>query len=71
MQLQAGQIEVLDDISAQILRAKTPFERLCIADGMVRFARELVGAFLRSQHPDWNEAAVQAEVVKRLSHGTD
>ncbi len=70
MRLDMGQIEVLDEISAQSLRAKTPLERLFIADSMLRLARLLIAASLRSQHPGWEEIAIQAEVVKRLSNGT-
>lgn len=70
MRLDRGQIEVVDEVMAQFLQAKTPLERLAIADGMWRSARQLMTASLHAQHPGWDEAAISAEVSRRLSYGT-
>ena len=69
MRLDAGQIEVLDDDMAEILRSKTPAERLAITHGMWRFARQLVIGGIRWQHPDWNQPQIDREAARRLSHG--
>jgi hypothetical protein len=69
MRLDPGQIEVLDDDMAAILRLKTPAERLAIAHGMWRFARRMIVTNLRAEHPDWDQAAVDREAARRLSHG--
>ena len=70
MRLDKGQIEVPDDAVAWSLRAKTPLERLAIADGMRRSAIQLMTASLRAQYPGWDDAAVSAEVSRRLLHET-
>lgn len=62
--------EVLSDEMATILRKKTPGERLAIAFGMWRFAKQLLHAAVTREHPDWPEARIREEVVRRLSHGT-
>lgn len=61
--------EVLDDRTAAILRAKTPAERLAIAFGLWRFARQLILANIEHQHPDWVPERVRLEVARRMSHG--
>lgn len=63
-------IEVVDDAMARIYAAKTGAERLAIASGMFRSAREMLLSHLRTTHPDWSEQRVQREVARRLSHGT-
>lgn len=62
-------IEVLDDEMAAVLRAKTGAERLRIASDMFASARKMLINSLRSQHPDWTDQQVNAEAVRRLSHG--
>ncbi|MGR3310929.1 MAG: hypothetical protein ACUZ77_09155 [Candidatus Brocadiales bacterium] len=70
MRLDDGQIEVLDDIMAEIFKKKTPTERLQIAFGMWHSARVQLVCYLRSLHPQWNEKQIEKTVAKRLSHGT-
>jgi Rv0078B-related antitoxin len=62
-------IEVVDDIVAEILRRKTPAERLAIADGMWRFARVMIRAIVAREHPDWSEDEINRQVARRMSHG--
>ncbi len=69
MRLDAGQIEVVDDVMAEILRRKTPAERLQIAFNLWRSARKQIAGCLRSLHPDWDEAQIDRETARRLSHG--
>ena len=45
-------IEVISDEMAEILRRKTGFERLAIADAMIQGARELIESSIRYCHPD-------------------
>jgi hypothetical protein len=49
--LDPGQIEVVDEAVAVVLRAKTPAERIAIAQ-------------IRARHPDWADAQVQVEVAR-------
>lgn len=61
--------EILDDQMAEILRAKTPAERLAIGFGMWRFASRMILANLRRQHGDWTEEMCLRETARRMSHG--
>lgn len=63
-------IEVVDDAMAHVYAAKTGAERLAIASGMFRSAREMLLSHLRTAHPDWSEERVHREAARRLSHGT-
>ena len=69
MPLEPGQIEVISDDMARVLRAKTGAERLKIASGMFASARKLIQARVRSQHPDWTDEQINTETGRRLSHG--
>ncbi len=62
-------IEIVDDRVVEILRKKTPAERIAIADGMWTFASQAVRGIVACQHPDWSEAEVRREVARRMSHG--
>jgi hypothetical protein len=62
-------IEVIDDQMAEILRAKSPAERLAIAHGMWLHAAQLIRRIVRVEHPEWSEAQISEQVAKRLSHG--
>lgn len=61
--------EVLSDEMAAILRAKSPAERLAIANGMWRSARQLIEHTARAKHPEWSDAELRAHVAHRMSHG--
>jgi hypothetical protein len=62
-------IEMVDPEMARILRAKTGGERLKIASDMFASARRMIASHLAAEHPDWDEARIQAETSRRISHG--
>ena len=62
-------IEVVDEAMAEVLRRKTPAERLAIGFGLWRSARKLLRGQLASLHPEWDAEQLDREVVWRLSHG--
>ena len=64
-----GQVEVLDDSMAELLRRKSPEERLRIGFEMWTSARGMLTSHLRDIHPDWDQRMVDKEVARRLSHG--
>ena len=68
MRLDHGQIEVVDDALAEVLRRKTGAERLAIANGLYLSARRMLTNHLRTQHPDWYDSQVAREVARRLTH---
>ena len=53
----------------EILRQKSPAERLAMVDGFWRSARDMIRNLVRSENPDWPDDRVMREVAKRLSHG--
>ncbi|MGQ0633153.1 MAG: hypothetical protein ACT4QC_00970 [Planctomycetaceae bacterium] len=62
-------IEVVDDAIAEILRRKTPAERLAMAFDCNRTVRLRLKGHLRSVHPDWTDAQIAAEVARRVLRG--
>lgn len=56
--------------TVEMLRSKTPGERLSIACGMWRAARSILMNLLREDHPDWDQHRIDREVASRLSHGS-
>jgi Rv0078B-related antitoxin len=62
-------IEVVDDDTARLLRAKSGAERIRIASGMFAAARRMLLAHVAAEHPEWDEEAVRSEVARRLAHG--
>jgi hypothetical protein len=61
--------ELLDPLIVEILRRKTPQERLAQAFRLWETARLIVRSSVRQQHPEWNENEVLREAARRLSHG--
>lgn len=70
MRLDKGQIEVIDDVMAEILRSKTPAERIHIGFEMWRSAQKMLFSHLRATNPHWSNERLNTEVGRRLSHGT-
>lgn len=63
-------IEAIDYQMAEVLRAKTPAERLAIAHGMWSHARSLIQRILQTEHPDWSNEQISVQVARRMSHGS-
>lgn len=63
-------IEVVDEAVAEILRRKTPAERMAMVGAAWRSARHWVRACVASQHPEWDSDQVTAEVNRRFLSGT-
>ena len=68
--LDAGQIEVVDDAVAAILRRKTMAQRGEMIMAAHRTATRVLTAAARRQHPDWDARQVAQEVSRRLIGGT-
>ncbi|HAK96290.1 MAG TPA: hypothetical protein DCM87_15185 [Planctomycetes bacterium] len=69
VRLDDGRIEVVDDSVAEILRRKTPAERIAMIGDANRTMRSVIAAHIRSLHPEWDAQAVLAEVARRMSDG--
>ena len=68
--LDAGQIEVIDERVAQILRTKQPWERVAMIGQANRTMRALLEGHLRTWHPHWSDEQIKREVGRRLLGGT-
>jgi hypothetical protein len=69
MRLDSGQIEVIDDQVAEVLRSKAVWERIAIGFNLWVDAREMLMSHLQSSHPGWSKEQVSKEVARRMSHG--
>ena len=70
MRLDAGQIEVVDDSMAEVLKKKRPAERIRIGFEIWESAHKMLTAYLKSRHPDWDMKHVEREVARRFLHGS-
>ena len=62
-------MEMVDDRMAEMLRTKTPTERLAIGFGLWESSRSFLQAHLRAAHPDWSETELQNEIARRFLSG--
>ena len=62
-------VNILDPITVEVLRRKTPADRLAEAFQVWNTARLVISSAVRQQHPDWNDDQILRETVNRLSHG--
>lgn len=69
MRLDAGQIEVVDDAMAEVLRMKRPSERIRIGFAIWESAHAMLTTYLKRRHPDWDSKRVESEVSGRFLHG--
>lgn len=70
LRLDRGQIEVVDDKVAEILRKKTGQERLEMVWDSWNFFYRVIGASLKSSHPEWTQEQIQKEIARRVLYGT-
>ena len=61
--------ELPDPRVMEILRQKTPQERLALAFDIWESARIIVLGAVRQQHPEFTDEQVLRETANRLSHG--
>ena len=69
MSFDPRRIEVIDDESAAVLRAKSGAERVRMIDELMGFYRRAVTAKLRRQYPHWTEAEIENEIARRIAGG--
>jgi hypothetical protein len=63
-------LEPLDPVMMEIMRRKTPEERLRIAFQLNRFARQRIALDLRVQYPAWSDDEITGEVARRMLRGS-
>lgn len=69
LRLDRGQIEVIDDDMAKVLKKKTSAERISIADNLWTSAHDMLMSLIGKVHPEWDIEQIKKEVARRLSHG--
>lgn len=69
LRLDPGQIEVMDREMADVLRGKTPAERLRTSFALWASSCSMLQAHIASTHPEWPPDRVRREVAHRMSHG--
>jgi hypothetical protein len=70
IRLDKGQIEVVDSLMAEVLRSKTPAERIRIGFGLWTSARKMLFSHLSTSNPEWDAQRLNSEAARRLSHGS-
>jgi hypothetical protein len=63
-------IEVVDEAVAEVLRRKTPAERVAMILACNRTIRLVIEGLLRTHHPGWDDRAVAREVARRMLLGS-
>jgi len=64
-------IEVLDDDMVEVLRKKTPAERVALVLEANQTMRLLLEAHLRNRHPEWDDGRICAAIAERLLRDSD
>jgi hypothetical protein len=64
--LDAGQIEVVDEKVVEFVRRMTPAQRAARIFALNRRLRLAIEGYVRWRHPEWDDAAVSAEVQRRF-----
>ncbi len=59
-------IKIVSDEMVEILRRKTPLERLVMGERMFWQARQLIVMSIRNDHPEWSDQEVKKDVVRRM-----
>ena len=70
LRLDRGQIEVIDDKIAEIMKTKSGRERLNMVWDAWTFFEKRIRVYLKNIHPEWTEEQIQKEIVKRVTYGT-
>ena len=60
-------IELLDEAVVEVLRRKTPVERVAMIFAANRTMRLRLENHLRTRHPDWDTQTVMQEIARRMS----
>jgi hypothetical protein len=58
-------IELLDDAMVEVLRRKTPTERVAMVFDAERTMRLMLETHLRWRYPDWDAEQIASEIARR------
>lgn len=68
--IDTSRIELLDPAIVEILKTKTPAEKLAMVFAANRTMRLRLEGHLRTYHSDWTDARIQQEIARRMLGGT-
>ncbi len=63
-------LELIDERIVEIIRRKTPTERIAMILDANDMARSLAAAGIRHRYPEWDASQLQAEVARRMLSDT-
>lgn len=58
-------IELLDEAMVEVLRRKTPVERVAMVFDAEQTMRLMLEAHLHSRHPNWDAEQISREIARR------
>lgn len=58
-------VEVLDEAMVEVLRQKTPAERVAMVFDAEQTLLAMLGANLRASYPNWTDTQVNQEIARR------
>jgi hypothetical protein len=64
-------IELLDPAVVEVLRRKTPTERVAMIFAANRTMRLRLEGHLRTKHPEWDDEMVMREIARRMLRGAE
>jgi len=64
-------IENVDPIVSNILKGMSVAERIALVEDSHQVARLLTAGGVRYRHPEWSDAQIEAEVVRRMLRDAD
>ena len=64
--LDPSRIEVLDDDMVEVLRKKTPVERVAMVLDANRTMRLMLQAHFQERHPEWTDDQIAVAVARRI-----
>jgi hypothetical protein len=64
-------VENVDPIVSNILKRMSVAERIALVEDSNQVARLLIAGGVRYRHPDWSDAQIKAEVVRRMLRDAD
>ncbi len=63
-------IEILDDAMVEVLRGKTPLERVAMVFDAEKTLLAMLSSHLRESYPDWTETQINQEIARRRRLGS-
>jgi hypothetical protein len=70
MKIEESNIEIISDEVANVLKKKSPRERIEIAFDICRTVLILLENHIRYLHPEWTDQQIHKEIARRITCGS-